>query len=114
VPPDAPFLQGADLLVAADCVAGAVPDFHARFVPGRVLLMGCPKFDDVDFYLERLEAIFRNNAIRSVTLVQMEVPCCSNLAKLVLAALERSGSRVAVERVVAARTGGIITSEKLA
>ncbi|MGE4506286.1 MAG: ferredoxin, partial [Desulfovibrionaceae bacterium] len=61
-----------------------------------------------------LEAIFRNNAFRSVTLVQMEVPCCSNLAKLVLAALERSGARVAVERVVAARTGEIITSEKLA
>jgi ferredoxin len=104
VPTDAPFLAGADLLVAADCVAFALPDFHERLLDGRVLLVGCPKLDDAAHYLEKLTAMFERNDVRSVTVARMEVPCCSALVKLVRTAIERSGKKIPfAERTIGIR-----------
>jgi ferredoxin len=94
VPPHAPYLQGADLVIAADCVPFAYGEFHQRFLPGKTLLVGCPKFDDVSAYVEKLTGIFRDSGIRSIDVVHMEVPCCNGLIQLVKKALEKSGRRI--------------------
>ena len=94
VPPHAPYLDGADLVIAADCVPFAYGDFHRRFLPGKTLLVGCPKFDDVEAYVEKLTAIFRDRNIRSIDVVHMEVPCCNGLIALVQRALDESGRRI--------------------
>jgi len=91
VPPNAPFLKKADLLLAADCVPFAYADFHERFVRGRTVLVGCPKLDDAEYYLQKLEEIFRLNSPSSVTVVYMEVPCCGGLPRLARMAAEASG-----------------------
>ena len=89
-PVNAPWFQDAHLLVAADCAAFAHGDFHRRFLRGKVVLVGCPKLDGVD-YSEKLSAILAANTIRSVTVVRMEVPCCGGLERAVALAVERSG-----------------------
>jgi len=94
VPPHAPFFDGADLLIAADCVPFTFADFHDRLLAGRVLLVGCPKLDDAAHYLEKLAEIFKRNDIRSVTVAHMEVPCCFGMVKLVQSAVERSGKKI--------------------
>jgi NAD-dependent dihydropyrimidine dehydrogenase PreA subunit len=91
VSPRAPWLAGADLLVAADCVPFAYADFHRDYLAGRRVLVGCPKLDDVRGYVEKLAAIFREAAPRSVTVVKMEVPCCAGIAWAVREALGTSG-----------------------
>lgn len=91
VPERAPYLQGARLLIAADCVPFAYGDFHRRFVHGRTVLVGCPKLDDPAFYQEKIASILRGNDITGVDVVTMEVPCCSGLTRLVQAALSASG-----------------------
>ena len=83
VPPDAPFLREADILVCADCVPFAVPDFHARYLAGCVVLVGCPKLDDLGHYEEKLKAIFKQANPRSITVLRMEVPCCGAMAHVV-------------------------------
>jgi NAD-dependent dihydropyrimidine dehydrogenase PreA subunit len=83
--------QDADVLIAADCVAFAMPDFHERLLAGRSLAVGCPKLDDVAAYTEKLTAIFAANRVRSVTVAHMEVPCCWGIVQAVQTALERSG-----------------------
>ena len=80
VAPNASFFKGADLLVAADCAAYTMGDFHRRFMRGRVTLIGCPKLDEAD-YAMKLAEILRENDIRSLTVVRMEVPCCGGLAR---------------------------------
>lgn len=92
VPPAAPFLEGADLLIAADCTPFAFPDFHRRFMKGRVTLVGCPKLDDTGPYYEKLAEIFRTRGIRSVEVAYMQVPCCSALTRLVLGAREQAAA----------------------
>ncbi len=94
VPPSAPYLKDADLVVAADCVPFAYPDFHEDFLKGKVLLVGCPKLDDVEFYMKKLIAIFKENDIHSITCVHMEVPCCFGLINLVKSAIAESGKSV--------------------
>jgi ferredoxin len=94
VPIDAPYLKNADLLIAADCVTAACPDFHERFVRNRILLIGCPKFDDADHYRDKLADMFRRNAPNSVTCVRMTVPCCSGLVRLVRDAIAASGRTI--------------------
>ena len=89
-PVNAPWFDGARLLIAADCTAYAYGNFHEDFIRGRVCLVGCPKLDSVD-YSEKLEDIIRNNDIRDVTIVRMEVPCCGGLEHAVKQALQRSG-----------------------
>jgi ferredoxin len=83
VPPGAPFLREADLLVCADCVPFAMPDLHKRYLTGRAVLVGCPKLDDAGHYCRKLEAIFREAQPRSITVLRMEVPCCGGLAHIV-------------------------------
>jgi ferredoxin len=94
VPPKAPYLDGADLLIAADCAPFAYGDFHRRFMDGKTVLVGCPKLDNTDVYMEKLTAIFRDNDIRSIGVVYMEVPCCGGLVHLVKTALDKSGRRI--------------------
>jgi Pyruvate/2-oxoacid:ferredoxin oxidoreductase delta subunit len=91
VPERAPYLDGARLLIAADCTPFAFADFHRRFVSGRTVLVGCPKLDDAAFYQEKLASIIRANEITGVDVVTMEVPCCSGLVRLVRSALSASG-----------------------
>jgi Pyruvate/2-oxoacid:ferredoxin oxidoreductase delta subunit len=94
LPPNAPFFENADLLIAADCVPFAYADFHEDMLKNRTLAIGCPKLDDATLYRNKLAAIFRESNIRSVTVVNMEVPCCFGLKRLVQEALELSGKNV--------------------
>ncbi len=91
LPPAAPFFENADLLIAADCVPFAYANFHSDLLRSRTLVIGCPKLDDAAFYKEKLTEIFKRNNIRSVTVVNMEVPCCFGLYRLVKEALDSSG-----------------------
>jgi len=99
VPVSAPYFHEADLLVAADCVPFAYPDFHQDFIKGRVVLVGCPKLDDIQYYREKLTEIFRSNSIRSVTVPYMEVPCCYGLVKATEDAIAASGKKLAFKKV---------------
>ena len=94
LPPNAPFFKNADLLIAADCVPFAYANFHEDMLKERVLAVGCPKLDDVSLYRNKLAAIFREADIRSVTVVNMEVPCCFGLNSLVQEAMKISGKKV--------------------
>ncbi len=93
-PLKAPFFDQARLIIAADCVPFAYGDFHRRFLEERALLIGCPKLDDTGVYLEKLTEIFKQNDLRSLEVVHMEVPCCSGLVQLVKQALEVSGKDI--------------------
>ena len=108
-PVKAPWFDGAKLLIAADCTAYAYGNFHADFIRGRVVLVGCPKLDSVD-YSEKLEAILRENDIRDLTIVRMEVPCCGGLEYAAKQALQRSG-RFIPWRVVTIGVDGRIIDE---
>ena len=102
--PEAPFLRGAELLLAADCAAFAAPDFH-RLRQGKVVLIGCPKFEGAEALAERLEEIFRLAKPAGCTVARMEVPCCQGLLKACLAAREASGTDVPVREVIISRRG---------
>ena len=107
LPPNAPYLDNADLLIAADCTAYAYGNFHRDFMKNRVTLIGCPKLDMVD-YSEKLTEIFRSNDIRSVTLTRMTVPCCGGLAMAVKRAIEQSGRQIPLNIVTISPNGQII------
>lgn len=107
VPVNAPYFDGADLLVAADCTAFAYGDFHRRFIRGKVTLIGCPKLDEGD-YAEKLTAIIKNNDIRSVTVVRMEVPCCGGIENAVKRALMSSGKFIPWTVVTVSTDGRIL------
>ncbi|MFH1689240.1 MAG: 4Fe-4S binding protein [Candidatus Eisenbacteria bacterium] len=83
VPPNAPFLKGEDLLISADCVAYATANFHEHYLAGKTLVVGCPKFDDVQHYYEKLKAMFLEARPRSITVTRMQVPCCGGLSNVV-------------------------------
>jgi len=100
VPATAPFLKGADVLVLADCVPVAYPDLHQDLLPGKVVLVGCPKLDDTESYVEKFAEIFEKAGIRSVTVAMMEVPCCHGMSVIVRKALKKSGASIPVEEVV--------------
>ena len=108
VPASASFLKGADLLVAADCTPFAYPDFHKDFIQGKVVLVGCPKFDDVEEYVAKFEEIFRSAEIKSITAVIMEVPCCSALPVILEKAMEKADKRIPIEVVVISARGGVV------
>lgn len=107
VPVQAPFFDGADLLIAADCTAYAYGNFHRDFIQNRITVIGCPKLDGVN-YAEKLEAIFRSNNIRSVTVTRMQVPCCSGLSNAVLAALQNCGKDIPCQIVTISADGNIL------
>ena len=108
VPPTAPFLKGADLLVLADCVPVAFPTLHRDFLQGKRVMMGCPKFDNTEAYIEKFAQICRQSGIRSITSVVMEVPCCAALPVIVKKGMERSGVKVPMEEVVISVRGKIL------
>lgn len=99
VPPTAPFLQGADVLLAADCAPFAYADFHKDILKGKALLIGCPKLDDGQAYLQKLTAMLQQNDIKSLTVVHMEVPCCSGLIAIARQAVAACGKDVPLETV---------------
>ena len=106
-PVQAPFFQGAKLLIAADCAAYAYASFHEDFMRGKVTLIGCPKLDGVD-YAEKLTDILRLNDIQSVTIVRMEVPCCGGLQSAAQRALQASGKFIPWQVVTLSRDGRIL------
>jgi Fe-S-cluster-containing hydrogenase component 2 len=99
VPPSAPFLRQAELLLVADCVPFAYADFHPQIVRGRPILIGCPKLDDAPFYIEKLAEIITTAEIRSLTVVHMEVPCCLGLVRIAAAAKRLAERDIPVEEV---------------
>ena len=105
VPPHAPFLKQAHLLVLADCGAVAFPTLHQDYLKGRVVLIGCPKFDEVKEYIERFAQIFSQADIQTVTAVRMEVPCCAGLLVIVQKAMEKAGVDIPLEEVVLSARG---------
>lgn len=106
-PIQAPYFDGADLLIAADCTAYAYAKFHSEFIDGRVTLIGCPKLDSVD-YSEKLTEIIRNNNIKSVTIVRMEVPCCGGLEWAAKNALSNSGKHIPSQVITISIDGEIL------
>ena len=107
VPPQAPFLQGADLLVCADCVPFAVPDFHARYLNGRAVVVGCPKLDNLAHYVQKLAAIVQQAQPSRLTVARMEVPCCRGIAQAAIQAALASNRSFPVEEHVIGIHGGI-------
>ncbi|MGI5896282.1 MAG: ATP-binding protein [Oscillospiraceae bacterium] len=107
VPINAPYFNGANLLVAADCTAFACGDFHKRFIKNHVTLIGCPKLDEGD-YAEKLTEIIRQNEIKSVTIVRMEVPCCGGLENAVKRALQASGKFLPWQVIVISTDGRVL------
>ena len=107
VPVNAPYFDGARLLIAADCTAYAYAAFHERFIRGHITLVGCPKLDDVD-YSEKLTAIIRSNDIQEVTVVRMEVPCCGGLENAAKRALQASGKFIPWQVVTISTDGRIL------
>jgi NAD-dependent dihydropyrimidine dehydrogenase PreA subunit len=100
VSPEAPYFKNAELLVAADCVPFACPNFHSDFLAGKSLVIGCPKLDDAEFYIDKLTEMLKMNNIKGITLVNMEVPCCFGLQRIVEEAMQRSGKVLPVRQTV--------------
>jgi len=107
VPVNAPYFDGADLLIAADCVPFAHGNFHRDILKGKILLVGCPKLDDAGFYRDKITEILKENNIKSVTIVHMEVPCCFGLVKLVNDALTGSGKKIRLEDITVKVNGEV-------
>ena len=107
VPVQAPYFENAHLLVAADCTAYAYGNFHEDFIKNRIALIGCPKLDDED-YSEKLTDILRNNTIKSVTVVRMEVPCCGGIEQAVKTALQNSGKMIPWQVVTISTDGQVL------
>lgn len=107
VPVGAPYFDGADLLIAADCTAFAYGSFHENFIKGRITLIGCPKLDGID-YSEKLAAIISGNDIKSITAVRMQVPCCGGLVSAVSEAIRMSGKDIPLRTVIISPDGTII------
>lgn len=113
VPSTAPFLKGADLLVAADCTPIAYPNFHQDFISHKVVMIGCPKFDEVQDYVEKFTEIFKSAGVKSITVVTMEVPCCQGLPIIVRKGLELSGQKIPLEHIVISTRGEIMKKKKM-
>lgn len=107
VPVNAPYFDGAKLLIAADCTAFAYANFHQEFMKGKITLIGCPKLDSID-YSEKLTQIIKNNDIQSVTVVRMEVPCCGGLEAAAKTALQNSGKFIPWQVVTVSIDGNIL------
>jgi len=107
--PHAPYFKDADLVVAADCVPFAYAGFHGKFLKGKKLVILCPKLDNgQDSYMEKLTALFKDNSIRSISIVHMEVPCCFGTVRLVEEALKRSGKNIILKEYTVSLQGEIV------
>jgi ferredoxin len=100
IPPQASYFQDADLLIVADCVPYAYANFHQELLKGKSIVIGCPKLDDISFYEKKLTELFRQSKIRSVTVVNMEVPCCNGLYRITKEALQRSGKNIPINQII--------------
>lgn len=107
---DMPFFRGADVLMAADCVPFAFRDFHGKFLANRPVIIGCPKLDEQQQYLEKLTDVITNSGLKSISIVHMEVPCCHGLKKLVDEAVRRSGKNLPVRTTVIGIQGQVLRS----
>ncbi len=114
VPPNAPFLKGASLLVVADCGPLSYPNFHRDFLKGKAVMMGCPKFDEVDAYIDKFAQIATVSGVKDITTVIMEVPCCSGLPMIVRKGMEKAGKAIPMEEVVISTRGKILERRKVA
>jgi len=112
VPPNAAFLKGADLLVASDCTVIASPNFHRDYLKGRVVMIGCPKFDDTYEYIRRFSDIFKASNVKSVTVLVMDVPCCQGMPSIVQQGMERAGKNIPLEAITISGKGDILSREK--
>jgi ferredoxin len=113
VPPTAPFLKGAQLLVAADCTPIAYPHFHRDFLEGKAVMVGCPKFDDAQAYIQRFAEIFKTADIKGITVVVMEVPCCQGLPMIIKKGMELAGKKIPMDQVIIGTHGEILERERL-
>jgi NAD-dependent dihydropyrimidine dehydrogenase PreA subunit len=114
LPPTAPFFQGAELLLTADCVPFAMPDFHDRFLRGHAVAVACPKLDNAGAHFQKLIQVFRDGGLAGVTVVRMEVPCCGGLSNMAKEALRESGADLVLREVVVGRDGRVISEGELA
>ncbi|EJO5348913.1 4Fe-4S binding protein [Clostridium botulinum] len=103
----APYLENANLLIAGDCTAYAYGDFHKKFIKDRITLIGCPKLDDNEYYKEKIAEILKNNNIKSITVVRMEVPCCGGIVNAVKGAMLKSETIVPFNEVIISTDGRI-------
>ena len=110
VPPAAPFLQGADVVLAADCVPFAYAGFHSEFLRDHSLLVACPKLDDFQAHLTKLTEVLKQSAINSLAVVHMEVPCCSGLVYMAKQAIEQSGKQIPFKEVTISTRGEILAT----
>jgi len=110
IPAGAPFLKGASLLVLADCTAVAFPAVHRDLLPGKVVMIGCPKFDDVQEYVDKFAAIFKTADIKNVTVAVMEVPCCSGMPLIVKKGMEKAGKKIPLQQIVLSLKGKVLAS----
>lgn len=99
VSPNAPYFENADLLVTADCVPFAYPNYHLDLLKGKAVAVGCPKLDDLQYYIEKLTDIIANNSLKSITVAFMEVPCCQGIVRAVDMALSNAGKDIPVNRI---------------
>jgi Pyruvate/2-oxoacid:ferredoxin oxidoreductase delta subunit len=114
IPPTAPYLQGADILLVADCVPFAFPDFHQRFLRNKPVLIGCPKLDQMDLYAKKLTEILRVARPKSLTVVHMEVPCCSGFTRLAQYALRAAESATPLTDVTIGIRGDLLDTTEIA
>ena len=113
VQPKSSFFKDASLLVAADCAPFAAGDFHSRYLQGRALVCGCPKFDNVEAHTAKLTEILKQNEIQEITIVNMEVPCCFGLVQIVRQALQASGKKLPVTICTMGATGQVTQQQKI-
>jgi ferredoxin len=113
IPPSAPYLKEADLLIAADCVSFAYPEFHQDLLKDKVLIIACPKLDDAKFYVEKLTNIIKTNKPRSITIAHMQVPCCFGLTEIVKQARSASGKSLQINRINISLQGDVLEKEEV-
>lgn len=113
VSPQASYFANADLLLVADCVAFAMGDFHNKFLKGHTIVIGCPKLDDSGYYIEKLAEILKMNRINSLTVIHMEVPCCSGLTSIAREAIIKNKEKISFEDITIDLKGNIIRTETI-
>lgn len=111
IPVNAPYLQNADMLLAADCTAFSTVNFQSRFIKGKKLIIACPKLDNAQLYYEKLTQMFKENSIKSITVVRMEVPCCGGLISIAKESLIASGKDIPLNEVVIGIRGEVLMNQ---
>jgi ferredoxin len=111
--PKAPFLKDSDLVLIADCAAVACPGLHEKFLKGHAVAIGCPKFDDIEAHIDRLALILAEARPKSLTVVHMEVPCCSGFLYAAMEAIERSAVKPPFKRIIIGRNGDTLVEEEM-